>query len=88
MTYDGMKEEYIASVPAARMVEMCRRIRRHFTVPALRNGPDLDAETGARKGPPTVRAGLMHLIWHWTYHSGHIGLIRQLWGSEYNWTFA
>jgi hypothetical protein len=25
------------------------------------------------------------LAWHWTYHSGQIGLLRLLWGSDYQW---
>lgn len=34
----------------------------------------------------TLRGVLMHLQWHWSFHSGHIGLIRLLWGSDYTWT--
>ena len=36
----------------------------------------------------TVRGVLMHLVWHWTYHSGQVGLLRRLWGhARYKWTF-
>jgi uncharacterized damage-inducible protein DinB len=36
----------------------------------------------------TVRGVLMHLVWHWTYHSGQVGLLRRLWGQgRYKWTF-
>jgi len=34
----------------------------------------------------SLRGVLMHLQWHWSFHSGHIGLIRLLWGSDYIWT--
>lgn len=30
---------------------------------------------------------LEHLCWHWTYHSGQVGLLRRLVGPRYRWTF-
>ena len=33
-------------------------------------------------------ACLQHLAWHWTYHSGQIGLLRKFLGHEYQWQFA
>jgi len=33
----------------------------------------------------TVRGVMGQLAWHWTYHSGQIGLLRLLWGSDYQW---
>jgi hypothetical protein len=29
---------------------------------------------------------LGHLIWHWSYHSGHIGAVTLELGYEYHWT--
>lgn len=70
------------------LIELCRRVRSEITYPALATLADADVvlESGSR--PMTPRAVLMHLIWHWTYHSAHIGLIRELWGSDYVWTFG
>jgi len=37
---------------------------------------------------PDRRAVLGHLIWHWSFHSGHIGAVTLEMGYEYNWTSA
>ena len=34
----------------------------------------------------TVRELILHMEWHWTYHSGHIGLLAQEAGYDYTWT--
>lgn len=36
----------------------------------------------------TVRGVLMHLIWHWTNHSGQVALLRRMAGARYQWTFG
>jgi len=36
----------------------------------------------------TKRDALGHLIWHWSFHSGHIGAVTLELGYEYNWTSA
>lgn len=71
--------------PAA-LIERCRRMQREFTLPALRPLTDIDRplERGGLK--LTLRGVIQQLNWHWSYHSGQIGLIRLLWGSEYTWT--
>jgi uncharacterized damage-inducible protein DinB len=49
----------------------------------------LDSREAASAGPlATVGDVLSHLVWHWSFHSGHIGLVRLQWGSEYEWRFA
>ena len=88
MTNVGMKERFTTDIPATRLIESCRRIRGGYTIPMLRDISDIDTPTGLQNGPYTIREVLMHLCWHWTYHSGHIGLTRLLWGSDYQWTFA
>ena len=76
------------------LIALCRRVRQEVTVPALAPLVDVDAEMIANarvrhpQRPMTVRGVLMHLIWHWTYHSGQVGLLRRLWGARYRWTFA
>lgn len=71
--------------PAARqLIDMSKRVAREVVEPALTkiSNPDSVVEEDGT----TVRGILMHLHWHWTYHSGHIGLLRLVWGSDYTWT--
>lgn len=71
------------------LVEWCRRVRNEITKPALASVQDIDLEAGDGGRPMTVRGVLMHLVWHWTYHSGQVGLLRRLWGERrYQWTFG
>lgn len=71
------------SPPAHTLHELCERVWSEVTVPYLADVEDINQarlEDGS-----TLEAMLMHLIWHWIYHSGHIGLIRLEWGSDYEW---
>jgi uncharacterized damage-inducible protein DinB len=72
---------------AADIIELARRSFSDHTLPVLRrvSGPDAPAATGAL---PTAGQVLRHLVWHWSFHSGHIGLIRLQLGGEYDWGFA
>ena len=76
-----------SSTPAADLVALCRRVRQEIALPALAPLADVDAEVPDPRRPMTVRGVLMHLIWHWTYHSGQVGLLRRMWGARYQWTF-
>jgi len=73
---------------AAELAALCRRVRAEISYPALASVADADVVIETPQYPMTSRGVLMHLIWHWTYHSAHIGLLRELWGSEYTWTFG
>lgn len=66
---------------------LCRRVRREVTVPALAALDDIDRVVPGAQRSMTVRGVLMHLIWHWTYHSGQVGLLRRQWGARYQWRF-
>lgn len=81
-------EPVITAATAGELVALCRRVRDEVTYPALALLPDIDAVIEGKPQSMTPRGVLMHLIWHWTYHSAHIGLIRELWGSDYRWTFG
>jgi uncharacterized damage-inducible protein DinB len=73
---------------ATPLIALCQRVSAEVTMPALSTLQDIDAEVPDARRPMTVRGVLMHLIWHWTYHSGQVGLLRRLWGeSRYRWTF-
>ena len=76
-----------SSAPAGQLIELCRQVRHQVTYPALATLQEIDVEIPDEHRPMTARGVLMHVIWHWTYHSGQVGLLRRLWGSRYKWTF-
>jgi uncharacterized damage-inducible protein DinB len=70
--------------PAAALVALCRRVRDEVTVPWLRIVAEPDAKV--MEDGSSTRGVLMHLCWHWVYHSGHIGLLSFEAGYDYEWT--
>ncbi len=80
-------ERVSAGMDAEALTALCRQVRDEFTVPALSDIDEIDADIDDPRGA-TVRGVLMHLIWHWTYHSGQVGLLAELWGADYAWTFG
>ena len=69
---------------ADELVSAIRRVADEVVGPTLRDAKAIDAvviEDGK-----TLRGVLMHLEWHWVYHSGQIGLLQFEWGSDYEWT--
>ena len=73
-------------VSAGEITALYDRIETEVTLPTLVRLEALDVPTGDER-LPTVEKVLTHLLWHWTYHSGQIGLIRLQWGSDYEWRF-
>lgn len=71
---------------ASSLIAICRRVQEEFSLPALRTQAEPDREMQRGGLIVTLRGVLQQLAWHWTYHSGQIGLIRLLWGSDYQWT--
>ena len=69
------------------LIALSRRLRTEFTIPALSSIDDFDAAVDGMGPLNTVRKIIMQLVWHSIYHSGHIGLTRLLWGSDYNWRY-
>ena len=72
---------------AAELIALCQQVRDAITLPRLSQVNDIDVEIPDRQRPMTARGVLMHLVWHWTYHAGQVGVLRRLWGSRYKWTF-
>jgi uncharacterized damage-inducible protein DinB len=72
---------------ASELIALCQRVRDEITLPRLSALESIDVEIPNRQRPMTARGVLMHLVWHWTYHSGQVGVLRRLWGSRYKWTF-
>ena len=70
-------ELVFSSATASGLTELCRDVRAQITGPALRELRDVDVDIQAQQKPMTARGVLMHLVWHWTYHSGQIGLLRR-----------
>jgi uncharacterized damage-inducible protein DinB len=70
------------------LIDACHNVRQQVTRPALAAVQNIDEQVPNQDRPMTVRGVLMHLVWHWTYHSGQVGLLRRLWGeTRYKWTF-
>jgi uncharacterized damage-inducible protein DinB len=69
------------------LTALCHRVRQEVTIPGLSVLDDIDLVVPDARRPMTVRGVLMHLIWHWTYHSGQVGLLRRQAGARYQWTF-
>lgn len=72
---------------AAELAGLCREVREETTKPRLAPIADIDAEGCDRKPTVSVRGVLMHLVWHWTYHSGQAGVLRMIRGKDYRWGF-
>lgn len=76
------------SPPAKEIGELYRRLRDGYTRPVLQAVTDPGAEFVTKVLPANYRGILAHLLWHWTYHSGQIGLLSMLRGSDYTWTMG
>ncbi|MGC9469545.1 MAG: DinB family protein [Anaerolineae bacterium] len=81
-------ERVIPALSADALVALCRQVRDDVTAPTLSNVDNVTRELPGEGPSATIRGVLMHVIWHWTYHSGQVGLLRELWGSGYVWTFG
>lgn len=70
----------------AQLMEACRAARQ-FTRQNL--APITGLDRPVQSGSMSITAGgvLLHLLWHWTYHTGQAGLLRRLFGARYQWTF-
>ena len=76
------------SCPYGRIRQLYEGLRKDLALPVLEPITDIYAERESR-GMRIDTAGVMaHLAWHWTYHSGQIGLLRMFVGYDYTWTFA
>ncbi len=70
------------------LIEAMQAVRRTVTAPLCRQIPDAQRQLKDAGKLSTPQSVLMHQFWHWTYHSGHIGLMRLEWGSDYHWVMA
>jgi hypothetical protein len=70
---------------ASTLIEICRKVQEGYSRTALGEIQDIDEVRKKEGFTFSVRAVMGQLAWHWTYHSGQIGLLRLLWGSDYEW---
>lgn len=68
--------------------ETAHAVHREFTIPVCARIADADAKLEDRCSFSTPRDLVTHMNWHWSYHSGQIGLLRLQWGDNYVWTMA
>ncbi len=74
---------------AERLIANARTVREQYTRPVLSGITDIDAiRTDTPLDAVSVRGVLMHQTWHWTYHTGQVGLLRRMIGRGYQWTFT
>jgi uncharacterized damage-inducible protein DinB len=71
---------------ASTLIETCRRVQGEYSQPSLAGIEDIDEVLESEGITFSPRGAMGQLSWHWSYHSGQIGLLRLLWGSDYQWT--
>lgn len=72
---------------SADLIELMRKVRSDLIIPWCAEIADMDAAPSEKSPLPTVRDTFLHMCWHWTHHSGHIGLLTLQAGYDYTWTF-
>ena len=70
---------------ASELIAICRRAQGEYSQPGLAGIEDIDEVLKKDGFTFSVRGAMGQLAWHWSYHSGQIGLLRLLWGSDYQW---
>ncbi|MBD3305270.1 DUF664 domain-containing protein [candidate division KSB3 bacterium] len=72
---------------APELITLCQRIRAKITIPSLVGRVEIDTPVVQHDKVKSVRQVLLHQLWHWTYHTGQIGLLRRMFGPRYQWNF-
>lgn len=83
---DRIGESPASGFDAATLIGICRRVQSEYSQPRLAEIEDIDEVQEKEGFTFSVRGVIGQLAWHWSYHSGQIGLLRLLWGSDYQWT--
>jgi hypothetical protein len=71
---------------AAALIDICRRVQLEYSERRLAEIGEIDEVLEKEGFTFSVRGVMGQLAWHWSYHSGQVGLLRLLWGSDYQWT--
>ena len=72
---------------ASELIALMRRVREEFVCPWCAEITDMEAPSVEKSPLKNARDTFMQMCWHWTYHSGHIGLLTLQAGYDYTWTF-
>jgi uncharacterized damage-inducible protein DinB len=80
-----LSEPPLPGYAASRLIGLCRQVQKDYSQPALSDIQDIDTVLTKEGSTFSVRGVIGQLAWHWIYHSGQIGLLRLLWGSDYQW---
>jgi uncharacterized damage-inducible protein DinB len=75
-----------SAIDPASLEALCARLRKEATRPLLVRASPQDLRREVRPQMSLLQV-LMHLVWHWTHHSGQIGLLRRMGGNIYSWRF-
>lgn len=78
----------VSAGTAEELAVLCRRVRNEVTVTALCGLQTCDTAVTSGRMTLTAEGVLMHIIWHWTHHTGQVGLIRRLAGRKYAWVHS
>lgn len=70
-----------------RLIEALEHTREDITYGQLMYLEDIDEEFSSSGHIISVRGLLMHLIWHWTYHTGQCSYFADADDRDYIWTF-
>ncbi|MFW6286437.1 MAG: DinB family protein [Candidatus Sumerlaeota bacterium] len=70
------------------LIALRRAVREDFTVPAVADIEDIDHAVQLGDKEATLRGILINQLWHWTYHSGQVGLLRRMTGQRYQWRYG
>jgi len=73
---------------ASGLAELLRRVRRELVIPWCGEIRDLRAPMASGGPLGNLEQVFMHMIYHWSYHSGQIGLVTLQAGHDYAWSFA
>ncbi len=76
-----------SSATASDLTILARRVRDEITKQRLPSLEDIDTEVASGERTLTIRGVLVNQLWHWTHHTGQVGLLRRLAGVRYKWTY-
>lgn len=87
----GRLENFQSAPPPVRspriIIDLMDRVWKEITLPVCSSITDIK-QPARHESVNNAEKVFLHLMWHWTYHSGQIGLLALQAGRDYTWTFA
>ena len=84
---DRERHEPPSPIALDEVIAACRGVRDQGLAALRKAGDAHEARPWRGEGKLTAHGVLMHLIWHWTYHSGQCGEIALSQGHSHPWSF-